>query len=291
MGFFYFTRGERRALVALASIGLLSLAVLGGWRELMIPLTVFHGDASGPLPPPRDASSALSSARPAQVAEMKNPVEEPPTATRAHPGRFDPNEADLDTWVAAGLSPRQARTILNYREKGGRFRKKEDLMRMYSIDSLLYLELEPWIDLPKVPREERNTLTLAIDINRASPEEWKLLPGIGAGYAGRICRFRDLLGGFTSVEQVGETRGLPDSVFQRVRPHLVESDLLRNLDINTLPADSLARHPYIDWKAARTLANYRQHHGPFRSREDLLQSRALTEAELDRLWPYLMVEQ
>lgn len=292
MGYFYFTKAERRALIVLACVGVASLAILGGWREATLPLTVFHTSDEGPLPPekamaPKSAPSRKGTPRADRPAEPAAEASEKPIP---HPGRFDPNEADLDTWVGAGLTTPQARTILNYREKGGRFYKKEDLLRMYSIDEALYEELEPWISIATQPREERKKVTLAIDINRASPEEWKLLPGIGDGYSQRICRFRDLLGGFVSVEQVGETRGLPDSVFHQVRPHLRESELIRSLDINSLPADSLVRHPYIDWKAARTLVNYRQHHGPYRSREDLLKSRAFAEAELERLWPYIQVD-
>ena len=45
-------------------------------------------------------------------------------------------------------------------------------------------------------------------------------PGIGAKLASRIIHFRGKLGGFYQIEQVGETFGLPDSSFQKIKYYL-----------------------------------------------------------------------
>ena len=46
-----------------------------------------------------------------------------------------------------GFSPKQAQTILNYRSKGGTFRKVEDFKKLYVVDSLCYKHLKGFIRL------------------------------------------------------------------------------------------------------------------------------------------------
>ena len=46
---------------------------------------------------------------------------------------FDPNTLDEEGFVTLGLPERTARTIINYRNKGGKFRKPDDLRKIYSL--------------------------------------------------------------------------------------------------------------------------------------------------------------
>ncbi|MEM7574456.1 MAG: helix-hairpin-helix domain-containing protein [Bacteroidota bacterium] len=126
-----------------------------------------------------------------------------------------------------------------------------------------------------------------IDINQASAAEWEQLRGIGPYWAGRIIKFRDALGGFTALEQIGDTYGFPDSTFQAIRHQLEVGDLYRLLPINQATVDELKAHPYINSRLANVLVNYREQHGPYRSGDDLANIRILTEAGRARLIPYL----
>ncbi len=63
-----------------------------------------------------------------------------------------------------------------------------------------------------------------IDINRADTLAFQQLPGIGSKLANRIVLYRKKLGGFTSVEQVGQVYGLKDSVYKRIKPSLIVVD-------------------------------------------------------------------
>jgi competence ComEA-like helix-hairpin-helix protein len=117
------------------------------------------------------------------------------------------------------------------------------------------------------------------------------LPGIGSKLANRIIRFRDKLGGFYSVEQVGETYGLPDSTFQKIKPFLILGDRpLVRININTADAATLKEHPYIGWTAARALVAYRAQHGPFSTIEDVEKVSPILADQIKRLIPYLSTE-
>ncbi|MBR2477322.1 MAG: helix-hairpin-helix domain-containing protein, partial [Bacteroidales bacterium] len=62
--------------------------------------------------------------------------------------RFNPNTITLDSLQLLGFTQRQAQTILNYRSKGGKFRRREDFARMYTVDSAMYASLEGYIFIP-----------------------------------------------------------------------------------------------------------------------------------------------
>ncbi len=204
------------------------------------------------------------------------------------PEHFDPNMAPFEIMVAAGLPERIVHTMINYREKGGKFYKPEDLLKIYIMTDSIYREVEPWIRIPPVPKAAaRNRPRDPIDVNQANLEEWTFLPGIGQGYAKQICRFRDALGGFASIDQVSETFGLPDTVFQRIRSFLTCSPIPTGILINKLSAEELAMHPYIRPREARILVNYRTQHGPYSSILEIRRSMAIQDTlRLNKLQPY-----
>ena len=65
---------------------------------------------------------------------------------------FDPNTASQADLVSLGLTERQAKTLINYRSSGARFRKPQDLLRVYGIDSATSARLLPWI---KIAEEQK----------------------------------------------------------------------------------------------------------------------------------------
>lgn len=215
---------------------------------------------------------------------------------------FDPNQIDLQQWLLLGLPEKTAHTILNYRSKGGRFRKAEDLARIYGMPVTLSRELIPWVrieaggqeqTIPSRPRDPARTpftppaASLKLPINTADSVAWMGLRGIGEKLAGRIVNFRNKLGGFYSLEQVGEVYGLKDSVFQQIRSSLVlDPAPVRQLSLNTASLEELAAHPYIRFPIARAIVAYRQEHGLFHSVEELAGIHLINAALLEKIRPY-----
>lgn len=207
------------------------------------------------------------------------------TASPAQPQqRANPNEASLEELIGLGLKRRQAEQLLRYREKGGSFRYKSDVKRLYSIDASTYAHIEAFIDLP----EKRELTTL--DINKAAAEDWQLLKGIGPSYAKRIVRFREALGGFHRVEQVGETFGLPDSTFRAIQPKLrCSAPPLQQLSINKASYEELKAHPYLSWSHAKAILRYREEQGAFTAVEQLQVLGAFDDGKntFQKIKPYL----
>ena len=129
-----------------------------------------------------------------------------------------------------------------------------------------------------------------ININTADSGQLTGFPGIGPALASRILRFRDKLGGFVDVAQVGETFGLPDSVFQSIRPYLhVGADSIHRIDLNGAAESQLQQHPYIRWALARAILRYREQHGRFHSVEELQQLVQVDPQKFKQLAPYVVV--
>jgi len=222
------------------------------------------------------------------------------------PALFDPNALNEQQWQSMGISARTARTIRNYLSKGGRFRRAEDLRKIWGLRPADAERLIPYVrisgpferaDEQRTPSGVRHEPTgvfksrtpLRVRLNNTDSSQWEALPGIGPGYARRILRYRERLGGFIRPEQVGETYQLPDSVFQKILPYLEDSgsEEVRQLHINSISIDSLGRHPYCGFTKARLIVRYREQHGAYERLEDLLNIENLEKAWLSRIRPYL----
>lgn len=213
---------------------------------------------------------------------------------------FDPNTLDSAGWVRLGFSPKQSASILKYRSRGGTFRKKEDLMKLFMVDSALYLELQPFVtiapreeavwDRPIAPRYERPALPM-VDINRADTLELGNIQGIGASFARRIYRYRERLGGFRTSDQLLEVFGMDTARFEGMLPQItVDTTVRARININTADYKELIRHPYLDKNQVRAIIRYREQHGAYRSVSNLRNIHIIKEEDLSRLTPYLTVE-
>ncbi len=222
---------------------------------------------------------------------------------------FDPNTATETDLQRLGLPDRTVKSMLNYRSKGGKFRKKEDLEKIYTLDDEDFARIAPFatfsesVAIADASRpvvyaggfgaaSKKTSASGPVDINRADLEAWMTLAGIGETRARQLVNYREKLGGFLSVEQVGEMHGLPDSVFQRIRPNLVFSTAdIRKINLNTVSVADLDAHPYISKRQAELIVAYREQHGAFSSPEDLGKMKAFSDrAWLAKVGPYLGLE-
>lgn len=226
--------------------------------------------------------------------------------------RFNPNTATVAQLQELGLPKFIAERIEKYRSKGGKFRKKEDLAKIYGLDPETFERLEPYIDLPSAEETSLNTSltttatqpTVAdkneiparefkkenkltrFDLNVADTTQLKLINGIGSGYAKRIVKFRDALGGFSKAEQVKETYGLPPETAEELLKYGYVSGNVKKLKINQVSVAEL-RHLYLKFHQAKAIVAYREQHGSFKSIEDLRQIKVMDEATIQKIEPYL----
>ena len=222
---------------------------------------------------------------------------------------FDPNTTSAAEWKRLGLKDKTIQTIQNYLSKGGHFYKPEDLQRVYGLHKDQYDRLLPYVKIeakslasneqivlskpnsePQPTRNATNKYS-SVDINTGDTSAFISLPGIGSKLASRIVAFRDRLGGFYSIDQIGETYGLPDSTFQKIKQYLkLDNPSVKKININTATADELKAHPYIRSALANPIVAYRNEHGAFSKIEDIKKVMAVTDEIYKKVLPYLSLQ-
>jgi len=207
---------------------------------------------------------------------------------------FDPNTLDARGWQKLGLNDRLIKTILNYRTKGGKFYKKEDLKKIWGMPEAFYNRVEAYINIASVQSKFSNTYAkpekkiIPVEINIADTAAFIALPAIGNKLAARIISYREKLGGFYSIDQVAETWGLSDSAFQVIKPYLlVKEAQTKRLNINQASKDDLKVHPYIRWKLASAIVDYRIRHGLYNNLNELKNIPDIDEATFEKIRYYL----
>lgn len=293
----YLSRSERRAYIALACVVLIIVCLLNGTDR---------DDKPGGVPEisPRDRAELDAFAQKLQADSVRRSRrwEQPQAATAPESFAFNPNTADSATFLRLGLKSWQAHNALQYRRHGGQWRSAEHFGRLYGLDSATFTRLRPYIVVPPSPeaqrrleadraREERRRQYprkyepgTVINLNTADTTMLKGIPGIGSYYAGRICRYREQLGGFISTEQLSEIEGLPADIAAWLT---VEADPhIRRLNVNTADFKTLVRHPYLNYEQVKAIFRHRETFGALKSWKSVSLSPAFDGTDYDRLAPY-----
>lgn len=213
--------------------------------------------------------------------------------------KFDPNTLTIEGWQRLGLSEKTSRTIDKYRSKGGKFYTPEDINKIWGMPEGFYERVKDYIvitsnltnyvqiNLDKTTYTKPEKKVGVVNINEADSLALIALPRIGPKLAARIINFRDKLGGFYSIEQIAETYGLPDSTFQKIKPLLRSNGSVKKWNVNAATKDELKTHPYIKWKLANAIVEYRNQHGSFKSLDELKNISLIDEATFEKISPYL----
>ncbi len=234
---------------------------------------------------------------------------------------FDPNTATQAEMESLGIPRFLARRIATFREKGGAFRKKEDLNRIYDFPPDLYRKIEPYIRIgadylppdtgPAGKRATGNKTAQAysgparerlqasdqgyaqtivpFDINKADTILLKRLKGIGSVRAKTILNYRNSLGGFHSQSQYPQIYGLDSVALSQLKQYALVLTPPRRISVNQVSLEHFLRHPYArsNRKLSEAIIRYREQHGAYRSREDLEKVISVTPGFLDLIVPYM----
>lgn len=213
---------------------------------------------------------------------------------------FDPNTIDEAGWKRLGLRDKTISTIVNFRNKGGKFKTADDIEKIWGLFPNEAARLKPYVRIAASNENEINQFKktykpyekpaiAVVDINAADSNALDALPGIGPKLSSRILQFRKKLGGFHSIEQIKETYGLQDSVYQKIVPYLSLNKGVTPININEATIDQLKAHPYIRYHLANAIVQYRIQHGAYKSIEDIKKIMIVDEQNFAKMAPYLTV--
>lgn len=227
----------------------------------------------------------------------------------------DPNNAHFDDLLLLNLDTIIAARIIKYRNSGGNFSFKEDLLRIYGLNESKFLEVRDKINLPDKPAttktadenilKQSNTTQISnetaasekdtpllLDINNVDSLTLTKIRGIGPVLSSRIIKYRNLLGGFVDTTQYKEVYGLQKEVLEQLYSSAVIDENFKavSLNINEADKETLARHPYISWKIANAIVAFRKQHGKFGALDELLEIKLIDHKTFNRSVPYLSLQ-
>ena len=184
--------------------------------------------------------------------------------------------------------------MVRYRDAGRGIHSEEQLRACYVISDevadrmLPYVVFSPQPTLPAADEPIATVKEQAVEINTADSATLVAIDGIGARSASEIIKYRTLLGGYYSVEQLKELKVITESNFEKILPKIwCDSFVISKIDINFARSLELERHPYISARALRRIVKQRQLKGGWTRIEEMIDDDILSEEEAERLAPYL----
>ncbi len=148
---------------------------------------------------------------------------------------FDPNKLNLENGLAMGLPQRVAKSIANYTKKGGRFKIKSDLKKIYGLEESLYQQLYDYIDLPEqknythagksssksfVETENENETPPSV----FDPNKMTIAMGVELGFSEKqarsICKYIENGGLFKTKDDFCKLRVVSDYNCERLSPYV-----------------------------------------------------------------------
>ena len=316
-----FNKGDRRAIIFLASLVILSLTIV-----------VFFGTRNDDS---SDDTDCIADSRDYQGSKKKS-GDVNQIADSKNSGCFDPNTVDSISLINYGLKPYQVHAFIRYRDAGAVFRKPLDISRLNCLNDDDIDRLLPLIRInSKYTRQrtkypitkssgykksyekrgsyfsernntsykEQNTgkdykhgysdsnpkfesLTL-VDVNTADTTLLKRVPGIGSYTAKKIVGLRTQLGAIHSVRQLSLLPHMSQDVLEWLTISQQSIQNIKKININTATFNQLRQHPYIGYDHARDIQRYINIYGKVRDEEQLLSANIFQPEEMKLLSPYL----
>ena len=292
--FFYYSKGERRAVYILSL-----LIVLFTVGSFVLPQRINTPENSMIV---EQKESFTENIRKKEDGRRENVPHQ--SKHKVILKEFDPNTVDSTDFLNLGLSPFVTSNILKYRAKGGKFTTPDALARIYGMTDECFAQLKPYIRIsdafayrpvvshkdaiaqkkdtfPKILKYPEGTL---VEVSTADTMELKKIPGIGSGIAKAIVAYRNRLGGFYSLNQLREVEYCTPDMMKWFKLEVAD---IRKLNINKVGLEKLRAHPYLNFYQAKVIVEHRKKRGDIKSLSQLSLYEEFTEKDLERLAYYL----
>jgi DNA uptake protein ComE-like DNA-binding protein len=159
------------------------------------------------------------------------------------------------------------------------------------------LEAIPDTDLKKTEiqagREQKQTRSPAarkkvLDLNDCDSAALEALPGIGPVLSVRIIKYRNLLGGYASRNQLKEVYGLSEETFELISQRVFADSLaVRKIKVNVADFRVLIKHPYFTRAEVSAILKYRELKGVITDIGVMVDNKLISSETANRIRAYL----
>lgn len=233
-----------------------------------------------------------------QATQETQSAENIAATSLSEPFYFDPNTLDSIGFIQLGLSAKTTKFLLNWRNKGKHFYKKEDLKPLYSLSETEYNRIAPYIQIKEIEQSHKYTacekpapLPAHINLNKTDSATLVQLKGIGSLLAHKIMERKFALGGFLNHEQLLEIYKFPDSTYTYLKEKLIINPAEANkIKLNSCDEQQLARHPYIGEKMAKNILLWRKGLNKYENINQLRQVPLMNEEKYRKIAVYCTID-
>ena len=234
------------------------------------------GSPDGPSPESRRPAAAYSTSKSAAASNNNSGMHSSNGKYGSGRGKqsaqlfpFNPNTVSLDSLTLLGFSVKQAQTILRYREKGGRFRHKEDFAKIYTVSPEMYERLAPFITIP-APAHATTNNNNNTNINIPPPQSKQFSTGQDK-QAGQNKQAQD-----GQAKQGGQTK-------QAMQRNGYQESWSLQVDLNEADSAALIEVKGIGPYFCKKILELRERLGSFASTQQLLEIKGMDEEKFERI--------
>lgn len=305
--YFNFNKRQERGVLVLSIIFVVSLCVNHFGPKYLTEAPTHLNQNAPYLVQLKTVEFEAEKAKPKYYSKKKNfqnPLEKIEIENLSY---FDPNHISSTQMLKIGLTEYVVNNIIKYRDKGGQFKAKSDLSKIYGMEEAVFKQLEPYIqiDLPEPKKKkileikELGKLALSkpkikktpVDINTADSIELLKVIGIGPFYAGAIVEYRNRLGGYLRLVQLMELYKMDNEKYAKMVGGLcLDTIIINQLPLNTAEFKTILRHPYIDYETTKYLVNRRRQLGRYSALYQLKDPIHFPDSLYFKIEPYLSLD-
>lgn len=149
------------------------------------------------------------------------------------------------------------------------------------------LLVHPSESKPEIIEERKRIL-----LNSCDSAMLTQLPGIGPVLASRIIKYRNLLGGYYSINQLKEVYGLKDENFEKAKSQIIlDMNNISKFSLDTAGFKTMVRHPYIGKDMAWKIINFRKElKQEYICKENFASHKIGDSAQWTKLEPYIILQ-
>ena len=222
---------------------------------------------------------------------------------------FDPNAMTEEIFQIFDINMYARKSWRSYLDKGYLFYKTEDIKKIYGLKDEEYNRMQAFVEIKKkkYTRKYRKSEKFKVDtgatkkknvgqreedfdieINTASVEDFQKLKGIGPKRSKTIVKFREKLGGFHSIEQIGEVYGIDSILYASLKEKLkVDTLKFDRIDLDVLRTDSIVQHLYLGYKDRKKIRAWLYMQGETAQKSELINIKGIDSIKIRKLIPYL----
>lgn len=213
---------------------------------------------------------------------------------KAKSKRFNPNFLTDEQGYLLGMSIDEIDRLFAYRKKNKWVHSSSEFQQVTQISDSLATELSPLFRFPQKRRDSyinhrKEGVKEKRDINRASPKDFEKVKGVGKTLSQRIIKYRNLLGGFSTMDQLGEVWGLSAETIARIKEDYSIKTLpaIERLNVNTASFKEVLSIVYLNYNTTKMLFKYRDSVGEIKDLEEIKKIPEFPIDKYDRIALYL----